>query len=189
MKRAIIAALIGAIILFVYQALSWTVLPVHKDFSRYSKNQDAALSALSANLKRGGVYFLPGLPPGASSKEHEEQTAKMEGKPWAIVEYHPSYHNDMTTSMIKGLLINFFAVLVVALTLNYGAFNSFRSRFLVAAGFLVFAIFMSRLTDWNWWQTPVHALTGEIIDMVVMGLLLGVWMGWFMGRDRARVTD
>ena len=59
MKKTIIGTLVGGIILFMWQFLSWTALDLHRSAQNYSPKQDTILSYLSANLEKEGGYFLP----------------------------------------------------------------------------------------------------------------------------------
>jgi hypothetical protein len=36
--------------------------------------------------------------------------------------------------------------------------------------------------NWNWFSTPWHYLTGEILDQLIGALLLGLWLGFILGR-------
>jgi len=90
MKRTIIAALVGGIIIFAWQFLSWPVLNLHKAANKYTPNQDAILAALNTNLPEEGGYMMPGLPESASTEDHEKLMKEADGKPWATIQYHKS---------------------------------------------------------------------------------------------------
>ena len=69
MKKTIIGAIVGGIIIFIWQFLSWTVLNTHEAAQQYTPNQEAIMAALEANLPDDGGYYIPGLAPGASEEE------------------------------------------------------------------------------------------------------------------------
>ena len=57
--------------------------------------------------------MIPTLPEGASSEEHEAAMSKMDGKEWAIVDFHSSMDANikaMVINMIRGLLVNILIV-------------------------------------------------------------------------------
>ncbi len=66
MKNVIIGAVVAAIIVFVFQAMSWMVLPIHENTLKYSAEQDAILAGITGNLPDDGVYasrtFHPAAP-------------------------------------------------------------------------------------------------------------------------------
>ena len=72
MKKLIIASIVGGIIMFAWQFLSWPVLNLHKAANRYTANQDAILAALNTNLPEEGGYMVPALPENASSADHQK---------------------------------------------------------------------------------------------------------------------
>ncbi|MFX5756497.1 hypothetical protein ABTE27_21360, partial [Acinetobacter baumannii] len=66
MKKTIVGALVGGIILFMWQFASWTALKLHLPAQGYTAKQDTILQALSANLEKEGGYLLPTAPAGTS---------------------------------------------------------------------------------------------------------------------------
>ena len=69
MKKLIIGALVGGLILFFWQFLTFGPLNIHASANMHTANQDAILECLSANLSEDGTYFIPRLPVGASGEE------------------------------------------------------------------------------------------------------------------------
>jgi len=183
MKKVIIASLVATLIVFVYQALSWMVLPFHTNSMEYLPQQDTVLALLDTYATEDGVYRMPGTPPDLSQADHENMMAEMEGKPWAMVHFHKSYHNSMGSAMVIGILLNLFAALIVSWLLSRcTGFTTFLSRWLAVMAFAVFSVLQADLMDWNWWQTPASYLTGEVIDTLLGWALAGLWLGWYMGR-------
>ena len=98
MKKWLIGSLVGAIILFVWQAPSWTFLRIHDSAKKYNPAQTQIMDAISANTTEDGMYMMPSAP---TKKEQQDMAKSMEGKPWATVIYHKSYekrhdHDDDT---------------------------------------------------------------------------------------------
>ena len=55
MKKLFVGALVGGLILFIWQFLSWSLLNIHLPEMQYTPAQDEILSALSeAGLEEGG---------------------------------------------------------------------------------------------------------------------------------------
>lgn len=88
MKKLLIGSLVGAILLFGWQSLSWTVFHIHEKAYQYTPSQDSLLSVISNTLKTEGQYMLPRTPPDAPREDMEKLGMQMEGKPWAVVTYH-----------------------------------------------------------------------------------------------------
>lgn len=184
MKRTLIATLVGALIIFVYQSLSWMALPVHTNSFKRTPAQDSILGTLSSQLTQDGMYYMPMPPEGASHEEAEKMMKDCTGKPWALISYHRALDYDMAKNMIIGLLLNILAawIVVYILTKAAGIFSTFSSRVWITFLIYVLVVAQSPLMEWNWLSSPMHYISGEIIDGLVGGLLLGIWLGWYMGR-------
>jgi len=182
MKKIIIGSLVGAILLFAWQSLSWTVLGVHNRAFKHTPAQEAILSALSTNLTEEGQYLVPRLPESASHKEVEESMKKNEGKPWAIVTYHKEHKTDMVMPIIIGFLVCFVCVWLCCRVIARIVNRSFFEVFLTTLSFGVVCFLFVWYMGHNWMHTPWDVLKGELIDDVVGWGLTGVWLGWWYGR-------
>jgi len=184
MKKPIIATLVTALIVFIYQALSWMVLPIHNGSERYTPAQDTILSVVSSHLHEEGLYTLPNLPAGAAMSDREALHTSMQGKPWMMLTYHPAWTVNMGTSMVGGFLLDLFsaALLVWVLWSASTAFASFGARFWVSTAFGVFTLLQSSLADWNWLSTPWHYTSGDVLDHLLAWALSGVWLGAYLKR-------
>ena len=90
MKKTLIASIVGGIILFIWQFLSWAALNLHQASNAYTPNHAAIMAALETNLPEEGGYFIPGVPENASREEQEKLMKESNGKPWASIQYHKS---------------------------------------------------------------------------------------------------
>lgn len=182
MKKWLIGSLVGAIVVFAWQFLSWTVLGIHDGQAKYTESQDALLTSISSTLKEDGVYMLPTVPPGSSMSAGEELGKKMDGKPWAMVTYMSAYKHDMARPMIRGFLIDLFLVFTLIYILTRGGTpTSIR----VVAGSVAVGLFTWLVGPYmmhNWFQTPMEAVTGHLIDSIVAWGITGLWLGWWLNR-------
>jgi hypothetical protein len=185
MKNIVIGSVVAAVVVFVYQAMSWMVLGVHSNTLKYSAQQDAVLAALSQNLSEDGVYAIPNVPPGTSAEKEEEFSKSLVGKPAAVVHFQSRYSMNMGTQMLFGFIIDLIAAFSVAYVMwtVREKLPGFGSKLALAIAFAGFTILQSSLMMANWWNTPGHYLSGEIIDHVVGWGLGGAWLAWWMGRS------
>lgn len=185
MGRSILATLVGAIIFFGFQALSWMALPIHDHTVKYSPAQDSILHLLQSELQEEGVYAFPHHPPGTSQAEQQELGKAMEGKPWAIVFYHPVMETNMGKSMGIGFLVVFVSVAIAVWLTGKIRTQSFFSRFAVSFCLGIFLVLQGSLTNWNWMSFPMHYVCGEIMDIMIGWTLVGIWLGAFLKPRRA----
>ena len=179
MKKLIIGALVGGLLLFIWQFLSWTKLNVHRAEFGYTANQDAVIAALNENLEEG-TYMIPGMAPGATK---EEQTAAHEsaiGKPWALINYHNSYDTNMTMNMIRGFLVNVLAAFLLCwIFLNFREL-SMKTAVLSAMAVGVIGYLVISYIDSIWFG---GSSIGDLIDAIAQWGLCGAWLGWWLNRE------
>jgi len=179
MKKQLIATLVGALILFVWQFLSWAVLPVHHSEYGHTPNQDKIMEVLNQNLTEEGTYMVPGVPPGTPHAEAEAAMASSVGKPWASISYHKSFNVNMGMNMFRGFVIDLLAAwLLVWLLLRFETLNLTTA---VQASVFVGIIGYLSISYLNsiWFETDS---IGDLIDAVVQWALVGLWLGWWLPR-------
>lgn len=182
MKKWLIGSLVGGVIIFAWQFLSWTVLQLHEAEARYTPNQDTLLQQLAAGLKEDGQYMLPTVPPGSSQKAAEEMGKTMHGKPWAMVTYKTAYVSDMVRPMIRGALVSIFLAFCLIYILTRGGTPRPLRIFAGAVALGLLTFLWGPYTQHNWFQTPVPTLHGHLIDSLTAWGLVGIWLGWWLNR-------
>lgn len=181
MKKLIIGGLVGGILIFLWQSMSWTMLGLHNPELKQAPNQDALIASLSTALNNEeGTYFVPRANDGATKAEMEAKMKEMEGKPWAVVSYHKAYSTDMMMRMIRGILaaiVGGFLVCWVLMKNTNSSFGStfFGSLFIGIAGYLFIPY-----SGYVWMEMP-GAMT-NLIDVLISYGLCGIWLGWWLNR-------
>ena len=181
MKKWLIGSFVGAILVFLWQFVSWTVLNLHKAEAKYTPAQAEVMTVISASIKEDGIYMLP-TTSSASREEHEKLAKEMDGRPWATVIYRTAYRYDMVRPMIRGFLVDWFLVFTLIYILTRAGTPT-RIRILggsVAVG--LFTFLAGPYTMHNWFQTPGEAYTGHLIDAFITWALAGLWLGWWLNR-------
>lgn len=182
MKKWLIGSLVGAILVFAWQFLSWAMLGIHDGEAKYTAAQDSVLSVLTSTLKEDGMYMLPTVPPGSSMEEGQALGEKMDGKPWAVVTYKSAYNHDMTMPMIRGFLVDLFLVFTLIYILTRGGTPAAIRVFAGSVAVGLFTFLVGPYTAHIWFQTPTEAYTGHLIDALVAWGLVGIWLGWWLNR-------
>lgn len=179
MKKMLIGAFVGGLILFIWQFLSWAMLNIHQSNMKYTPNQDKILEVLNTNLTEEGAYFLPNVPPTMPADQHQAAMEKNIGKPWATLTYHQSMRADMSMNMIRGFIIDFLAVLLLCYLLLGNPNLDFKRIVLssIAVG-LIGYLTVSYLNS-IWFEGNTIP---ELIDAVVQFGLCGLWLGWWLTK-------
>lgn len=182
MKKHLIAAIVGAVIMFFWQFLSNAALDLHRPAQQYTPKQDTILSFLSSQLTEGR-YMVPTIPQGASSEERESYMEKVNGKPWAMVDYHSSQEASagaMTLNMARGLLVNILVLYLFVWVITRGSIPSFNIT-LVSSLLVGFIVFLnSPYTYFIWYKTP--GIWMDLVDALVSWGAAGLWLGWYLNR-------
>ncbi len=178
MKKTLIGAIVGGLILFIWQFLSWAALNLHASEQAYTPNQDAIMKVLDENLEPG-QYFLPTVSPGTSAEAAQEHMTNQAGKPWAQVFYHKSYNANMGMNMTRGVLVDIIAIWMLCwIILKMGSPNM--QTIVLTSVFVGLIGFISETyTNSIWFEN--HVVT-SMIDAVVSYGLVGVWLGWWLRK-------
>ncbi|MFZ1702809.1 MAG: hypothetical protein WAT79_00605 [Saprospiraceae bacterium] len=176
MKKLIIGALVGAIILFIWQFMSWAALNLHGNSTQYTSKQDTILSFLSTQLEPG-FYFLPTTAPEASTEDHNKFVESASGKPWAQVYYHASFETSMSGNMIRGFVTDIVIVFLLCWLLLQVKVRSFKDTLLITIAIGLIGYLAGTYSDHIWFETPSMA---HLIDAIVGFGLVGSWLGWYL---------
>jgi hypothetical protein len=180
MKRNIIAAVVGGIIIFFWQFLSNAALDLHRPAQQYTPKQDSILGYLQSQLQPGS-YFLPTSPETATAEEEQKMMSEADGKPWAIVELHAAWNNnDMMTNMIRTLLVDMIMVYLFIWLLARGGTPSFSTILLssLAVGLISFLTFP--YSHFIWYKS--RDIWAHLADGLAGWGAAGLWLGWYLNR-------
>lgn len=179
MTKQIIAVLVSAVILFLWQFLSWSMLGIHQSEFKYAPNQEKILEALGQYLDEEGTYMLPGVPPGTPMDQEQALMQAHEAKPWAHISYHKSFNTAMGMSLFRGFVTDVVAAfLLVWLLLKIEKRNL--STVLLASIAIGFIGFLTiPYLNSIWFETKS---IGYLIDSVVQWGVVGLWLGWWLPK-------
>ncbi|MFK7806902.1 MAG: hypothetical protein AB8F74_03780 [Saprospiraceae bacterium] len=180
MKKLIIGALVGGLILFFWQFISWGPGNIHGAMMQYTPNQDAIIVDLSKHLSEDGTYFIQRAPLDATQEEIDAHTTSITGKPWALVSYRTSYENTFGMNLTRGFIIDFLsAFLLCWLLLQMRDLDMMMALKASLAVGLIGYFTLSYLNT-IWFETDS---IGDLIDTVVSWGLVGAWLGWWLPRN------
>ncbi|MGB4959272.1 MAG: hypothetical protein WBO36_07340 [Saprospiraceae bacterium] len=178
-SKMIIGALVGGLLIFIWQFLSWSMLNLHGSNQQYTPNQDAILECLSTNLPEGGSYFMPNVPPGTPTEDHQKIMESSIGKPWAIVSYHKSFNMSMGMNMTRGFLADVVAVFLLCWLLGQMTSVSMQKSIMLSIAVGMIGYLTTSYTNAVWFE--VNSMP-ELIDALVSWGLCGAWLGFWLKR-------
>lgn len=179
MKKTLIGVLVGGLILFIWQFVSWAAVNFHSSSQQYTPKQTEILKYLGDNLEEG-FYYLPSSPPDASEEEMRKQYEESNGKPWAQIYYHKALDTAMTMNMVRGLIVDFLAVFLLVFILQKMGNASFQTILLSSISVGLIGYLSVTYVNSIWFQTKTLA---DLLDAVVSWGAIGVWLGWWLRKN------
>ena len=183
MKKSIIAAVIGGIIIFLWQFLSWAALNLHKAANGYTPNNAAIMTALESNLSKEGGYMLPGLPDDATRADHEKLMKEANGKPWATIQYHSSMEStpaSMYKNMARGLVVDIIMIWLFCWILGKMNMAGFSTIFTASLFMGLITFFNTAYTGTIWFK--FFDIMAYFTDSMVSWGVCGLWLGWYLKK-------
>jgi hypothetical protein len=180
MKKIIIGAIVGGIIIFICQTLSWTILDLHRPANMYTPKQDEIMTNLNNQFTEDGSYYLPNFPPNSSNEVMEQYMKAAEGKPWAVIAYHKEMKMNMGMNIFRGLIVDILMVGLFCWILSNFANPRFSNVFLASLFTGLIAFLNFPYTIHIWYET--FDLSASLIDALAGWGLAGLWLGWWYGR-------
>lgn len=188
MKKILIGSLVGAVILFIWSFLAWAILPLHLHTFMYTPSQDSILQVLANGNMESGAYWMPmadNRNVSSFDSKYQEETERVmtesAGKPMATVLYLKEGYNMGGSTMLKGFLFNFLAVLAASILLApaFASMSSFFGRWWLSlvVGLLVCA--SGPLIQYNWLGLPWDYTVDMLIDTFLNWGITGLWLAWY----------
>lgn len=171
MKTKLLFSLIGAIVIFAWQFLSYAMPNLHKSASAYTTAQDSILQMCVKQGLSEGMYFLGQPDPTLSMAQQEEVMKTLEGKPWAVINYHETNTMSMTMNMIRGFLVCFVISFLLFWLFLQQKDPKLLNRIYLALAVGLIGFFFVPYTNFIWYKAP--DIFAHFADAIIPWLILG----------------
>lgn len=186
MKKMLIGAAVGGLIIFLWQFLSFALINFHRPAQAYTDKQDVIMNFLNAQQIKEGGYILPSLPANATMRDHEALMKTAEGQPWASIQYHRALKNNMGMNMIRGLLVNIIMVFLFCWLIR--RMTTVRFSTIVWSALVVgLIVFLNAPYTGAIWYEGFDTWA-YLADAVVSWGLTGLWLAWWLGRGNTGIS-
>lgn len=182
MKKLLIGGIVGGIIIFLWQFLSFELLNLHSKAFQYTPKHDEIMASLNSLITEDGQYFVPGLPPDATSEQEKAYMEAIDGKPWAMVSYHKSMDMNMGMNMFRGLAVDIIAIALLCWIISKMNMPTFGTVLTASVFTGVIVFFTAQYTGHIWYQT--FDIMAYFMDAIVGWGAVGLWLGWWYTRRR-----
>ncbi len=179
MKKMIIGGLVGGLILFLWQFLSWSGLNIHRSQTQYTPVQNEVLECLQANNLPEGSFFLPNVPENTSSEDHQKAMESFIGNPWATITYHHSMEANMAMNMFRGYIVDFLSVFLLCFILLGNPALDFKKVMITTVGVGLISYMTMPYLESIWFQGNSIP---DLIDALVQWSVAGLFLAWYLPR-------
>lgn len=177
MTRVFIAGIVGALIYFVWQMLTWMVLPIHGPTVAGLPNEDAVREVIKSADIETGVYIVPFGDGEAMADPDSDFNKNHKAGPIFSIFYSKEGAEPMTPAlMIQGLVNDILAALTVSfmLFLACGSCNTYFKRVLFVTGFGVFLALTGHVSYMIWMRFPQDYTMMFVVDAIGGWFLVGL---------------
>ena len=185
-KQLALGTILGAIVLFLWSALAWMIIPWPGEPLRHFTSEDAIVAAIKANVPRSGNYLIPNEPqrlPGMTEEQYQKAMKDAEDRMnngpmvFAAVRLEPV---SMAKAMVLGFLTNVIAVFLACVLLLQTDRLSYRGRVLFVAGLGLLVFLAGHLDEWNWWGFSTAYMMMQLGALVIGWILSGLVIAKFV---------
>ncbi len=167
-RLVVLAGIAGGVVLFVYSAISWMVLPWNEGALKAFPNQHAVVEAMS-QIPEAGIYTYPAPDTDMSN------AAALKG-PSVFAAVRPVIGPPMGQAMAIGFLIDLLAGVLAAWLLSKATGLSYWRKVCFTATLGLLAALFVQASAWNWFGYPAHFTLVSILDTTLSFALAGLAM-------------
>jgi len=182
MTKILLAALIGGIVMFAWEAVANELLPLGEAGVSGLDNEAAIMATLKENVKQPGLYIFPGAEmrqPGLTGAQKQEAMKSAEAKfkagPVGALAFHPEGIDQVAGMFIIQCVLDILTMLVAVLLLaKASALRSYAGRVAFVTAMGLVPTLGAEMRYWNWFGFPaMFAMSQGLIHLVAF-LLAGL---------------
>ncbi|MBV8979065.1 MAG: hypothetical protein JO261_10545 [Alphaproteobacteria bacterium] len=184
--RILLAALAGAIAMFVWTSIAHMVTPLGSTGFSQIPNESAVLAQMDSSIgAKPGLYFFPWVDP--KDPQMMQKAEKLErANPRGLLMYHPkgSLDTDMTPMLIKEFVKEFVQALIAAWIVMMIA-TSFLMRAMIVTAIGLSDAIATNVSYWVWYGFPGDYTLAQIIVALVGAFVAGLAIAAVLPRRTA----
>lgn len=181
MKRIIVTIVSGTFIFFLWNAISWMVLPFHSSSLHTIPESALETQKLKKEQLEDGIYHYPGLPKDNSSEEIQKTENKLkEGPRITFMAYKRG-----STSLFEfktfgiNLLLNLSTVCLILFAIQKLGDKSLKNILMTTSCLALMVGFASDFPQMNWFMFPLDFVLPYVLDYIVSFTLLGLLLALY----------
>ena len=169
MKKHILFSIIGGVILFMWQFLSYAMPDFHKSAHAYTPLQDSIMNQLDKLGLEQGMYML-GMP-NPDNPEEVDLSWNEEYSTWAILNYRINDSNSMALPMTRGVIITIIIAAMLFWLFKQKEDSSLLNKLLISVGVGFISFLYVPYSNFIWYKAP--DIYAHMMDGIIPWLILG----------------
>lgn len=175
--RIAIAALVAAIIVFVWGFIAWAAVGLWSGQLRQLPNHLTMVEAIRASVPESGAYYFPPMStvpepasPEAAAREQERFLAEHRAGPVGVLLVRREGVEPMEPRvLLTGFALSFGGGVLMAAVATFLARRGarWRERFAATFAMALFAAIAVRGSDWAWFYFPSDYTIALVLDLLV----------------------
>ncbi len=188
--RHLSAALVGAIVVFIWGFLAWAAIPIWGFPFGTPANEDVVLQTLADNCVTSGAYYIPDMPKVDDSTPEgkaawDTWSVKHQQGPLALVLVNRSGSEPMAArEMAMGFGIEFVCALLLTCVLS-GIDGDCKRRARVGQTIALFMATAIWGVQWNFMHLPGNYILANWLDAIIAWSLCSIAIAYMLSRKQA----
>jgi hypothetical protein len=169
MKRIILAAILGGLIVFIWSAVAHIVTPLGRMGLSVMDNEAPVTDAIRANVPKSGMYFFPGM--DMSKEPPADYADKYRKGPTGLMVVSIGGAEMMSPKQLGAELLTNIVGAYIAAILAAMMVGTMMRRASAIALLAIFASVSLTFSYWIWYGYPAAFVLGEMVTELI---------GWFL---------
>jgi hypothetical protein len=174
MKKTILFALLGGVILFAWQFLSWAMPNFHKQSQVYTPVQNEILQSIRESGLKPGMYMLGQPDPKLPREQYQSEMKDYQGKSWAVLNYVATNEPGMAMNMIRSFIMMILVSLIFIWLVRQQKDPTLIKRILLGVGIGMIGFMFIPYAYFIWFKAP--DIWAYLLDAIAPWIILG-WLG------------
>lgn len=175
--RIAIAALVAAVIVFVWGFIAWAAVGLWSGQLRQLPNHLVVVEAIRSSVPESGAYYFPPMStvpepasPEIAAREQERFVAEHRAGPIGMLLVRREGAEPMDPMvLVTGLALSFGGAVLMSAVATFLARRGarWRERFAATFAMALFAAIAVRGSDWAWFSFPTDYTVAVVLDLLV----------------------
>lgn len=185
-SKFVLSVLTATLILFVWNAVTWMVLPFHSNTHNNIPEQAIDFGVLKKELHKDGIYHYPGLPSDNSTDSWQKLEEKLKSGPRITLMVYKSGQTDLFSikQFLLNICFNFITSLLTLTLLTKLALKNRASFIYITLSIGLIVCFAKTLPLMTWYLFPLDYVLTELLDTIISFILIGTFFGLYTFKNR-----